>query len=268
MTRKRMGSVALRFALALAAVGSVAALSLWSERAAAAQSAGQGSGSIAAAVQASVGNLWLRYETDSPERLRGTCGGDWNGVRKVDLDRANRWQSSGNNDAELQRPGRIQIYVRAENRRVTGLEVFDASCAVTASASEIRDLGAVPAAESVRYLESLMAEAKDSEKLAKRIVFATAFHATPRADAALLGWAGGAWPMKVRRDAAFWMGSARGDTGFKSLVRLVRKPDDGEFRKHVVFAISLNKSEQGTTELLRVAKEGSDTDVRRAAIFW
>ena len=212
--------------------------------------------------------VWLRYETDSTRQVQGMCqNGNWGNGGEIDLDsedRGRKESENGNNHAA----GRIAVYLRVENQTISRVETYGTGCTVKASASTLQDLGTASATEGVALLRGLMTPGQLPEKAAKRIVFSVAMHASPEADSALHSWTSATWPMAVRRDAAFWMGSARGNAGFSGLQQLMRESSDADLRKHAVFAISLHRSEDGTRELLRIAKEDEQTEVRKAAVFW
>ena len=71
----------------------------------------------------------------------------------------------------------------------------------------------------------------------------------------------------LRRDAAFWLGAARGATGATVVDRLSRTDADEAFREHLTFVLTLT-GDTGLERLIDVARHDDSSRVRRQALFW
>jgi HEAT repeat protein len=71
----------------------------------------------------------------------------------------------------------------------------------------------------------------------------------------------------VRRDAAFWLGAARGATGAEVIDRLSRTDGDDDFREHLTFVLTLT-GDAGIDRLVDLARHDASSRVRGQALFW
>jgi HEAT repeat protein len=107
-----------------------------------------------------------------------------------------------------------------------------------------------------------------TRSLADAALVALALHADPQADAALERFVAPGMPLEMRKQAAFWMGVARGRRGFESLRRLVREDPQPEMREHVVFALTQSREPGAIDEIIAVAHGDPSPRVRGQALFW
>ena len=68
-------------------------------------------------------------------------------------------------------------------------------------------------------------------------------------------------PRWLRRDAAFWLGAARGDAGAAVVERLARTDADDRFREHLTFVLTLI-GDRGIDTLITLAR--NDASAERA----
>ena len=71
----------------------------------------------------------------------------------------------------------------------------------------------------------------------------------------------------MRRDAAFWLGAARGEAGAAVVERLARDDADDDFREHLTFVLTLI-GDRGIDTLIMLAKRDPSAKVRGQALFW
>jgi hypothetical protein len=74
-------------------------------------------------------------------------------------------------------------------------------------------------------------------------------------------------PSELRRDAAFWLGAARGAPGAALVDRLALADRDERFREHLMFVLTLT-GERGIERLLDRARHDESPQVRGQALFW
>src|ERR1700736_6605957 len=77
-----------------------------------------------------------------------------------------------------------------------------------------------------------------------------------------------AQPQELRKQAAFWLGAARGKEGLATLQRMAKKDPSTEVRAHVAFALSISKEPAALEEMIRMAHEDESGHVRGQALFW
>lgn len=164
----------------------------------------------------------------------------------------------------------LVVYARVTSEGVDNLRMFSPSCQVDRGTARVQDLAGVSAAESVRYLETLV-KGGDGGKASKRrsdgALSAIAFHEDASADRALEGFARDGDTRQIRHSAAFWLGNTREQAGYEALVRL-RAVDDVAFRDHLTFAFSQSKAAQAPATLIDMARNDPSAKVRGQALFW
>jgi HEAT repeat protein len=96
---------------------------------------------------------------------------------------------------------------------------------------------------------------------------ALALHGTPAADTALAEFVKPGHQRDLRRDAAFWLGAARGATGAAIVERLAREDADDDFREHLTFVLTL-VGDRGIDSLITLARHDASAKVRGQALFW
>jgi HEAT repeat protein len=175
----------------------------------------------------------------------------------------------------LEGAANILVMLRVESRRITRVRAFSEDCELDAGGLPVHWLEGVRAADSVAFLRSLVKitteerpEKTEEGRISRGALTATAFHADPSAEQALEQFAAGQNPLWLRRQAAFWLGSARGQEGFAVLRRLVQEDSSAPFRREAVFAISLSKAPEVVDTLIQVARHDAAAEVRGQALFW
>lgn len=170
-------------------------------------------------------------------------------------------------EVELEGSGRLLVLLRAESGQLGKVRVYSADCPLDAGGLEFLWLDQVPAAESVAFLSALV-ESSQPKRLRQGAMMAIAHHGDGSADTAMESFVEPQRPVSLRKQAAFWMGAARGERGFESLRSLVRRDASLSVRKQAVFGISLLDLPQAESELLQLARQAEESPVRRQAIFW
>jgi HEAT repeat protein len=106
-----------------------------------------------------------------------------------------------------------------------------------------------------------------SEKLKEQVLFSVSQRES---------WDGTRWlldkardesqPMEVRRKAVFWAG--QGHASVADIVALYRSAKDTRLREHIIFVLSQQHEEAATTQLIAIAKDDPDREMRKKALFW
>ena len=116
------------------------------------------------------------------------------------------------------------------------------------------------------FLKSLF-DRTSSEKLKEQVLFSVSQRES---------WDGARWlldkardesqPMEVRRKAVFWAGQGRANVA--DISALYKSVKDERLREHVIFVLSQRDEEAATTQLMSIAREDPDREMRKKALFW
>lgn len=151
------------------------------------------------------------------------------------------------------------------------VRAFSDDCPLDAGGRTVRLVDNVTPDESVRWVAAQAAANADADgrsNMHSSIVSAIAGTAGPAADAALNRFGEASQPAKLRRQAIFWIGQSRGDTGFRTLRAMLEREDDTRVRRSIIQAISRSKSADALPALLAIAKNDPDGAARGEALFW
>ena len=203
---------------------------------------------------------WSPDSSDNP----GCCGGCRLAKRGADAhagDANGTALAVGRQPVALDERADLLILLRLEAGSVEQVRFFSRDCPLDAGGAELHWLDDVKPADSVAALAALVPAARGA-------LAAIAHHAGPAADVALEDLVQPGHPSKVRRDAAFWMGLARGSRGIETLLRLMSDDADQGFRKHLTFVLSQSKEVRALDALIAVARNDPARRVRAQALFW
>ena len=171
----------------------------------------------------------------------------------------------------LEGASEFYVFYRIESKQVDKVRNFSVDCNVDAGGLPFYWLTGVNAAQSIALLESLLINgtpAAVERKMVNNAMSAIALHRDAAADTALDRMLGQSQPEETRRQAAFWLGNARGRHGFESLVRVLRDDPSDRVREHAVFALTQSKEPEAVPTILRVARDDKSTHVRSQSLFW
>jgi hypothetical protein len=242
--------------------------------------AGRLEAEVRARVTAAVSPVWIGWAVPverehqmccwSGDRYSGCCGGC-----KLETAKGESFVSGEHLRAvKLEGPQWMLVLLRAEQRSMGKLRTFSEDCQIDAGGLMVHWLTGVSPAESIALLRDYVraTSAGEDEQAGRRLsdsaIMAIALHADPTADRALDDFAAAGQPEKIREQAIFWMGSARGRGGFERLRRIVREDASPRIREKAIFALHVNKEPASVDEIIRAAKEDSSARVRGQALFW
>lgn len=167
---------------------------------------------------------------------------------------------------------RLLVMLRAERGRLDKVGAYSMGCALDASGRRVYWLGPIDARQSVDYLARLVESSDWGDSNEKRVangaLMAVAHHDGSPADAAMAGFLAAGKPRKLRKESAFWLGSARGASGLQAVSKAVRNDSDERFREDAMFALSVSRENAAVDELVHFARSDSSGQVRKQALFW
>lgn len=121
---------------------------------------------------------------------------------------------------------------------------------------------------SIAFLEKSFNSARTKDNR-KHLVAAIGIHGpSARGFRFLKSVLTGNYALKVRKDAAFWIGLQHSADSVKLLTRTVRSDSSEKIREQAVFGLFLNKHESSAGVLVDLAKNSKEKEVRKKAIFW
>jgi hypothetical protein len=182
--------------------------------------------------------------------------------------------SAGGGTVKLEGPRNLVILLRAESKRVMRIRVVSEDCTVDAGGLPLAWLTGVQPAESVAMLRELVRgedfaeRGHDERRVSEGALTAIALHADESADHTMESFVRPEQREELRRQAAFWLGEARGKAGFAALQKMAKSDPSPDVRAHVAFALSVSREAGALDEMIRLAKEDESSHVRGQALFW
>jgi hypothetical protein len=164
---------------------------------------------------------------------------------------------------------RLVVLGRLHDGAIDRVTFADARCTVQAGPRTVYWLEGVRPADSVTWAARLIEEeaGHGPDRVRSTALALIALTDDPSADRVLEDFTTPSRPVELRRDAAFWLGAARGEPGAALVDRLARADRDERFREHLMFVLTLT-GERGIERLLDHARHDESPAVRGQALFW
>ncbi len=225
--------------------------------------------------------MWVGYAVNAVAGQHSICCGNYNdgeSCRKCALENEDaRDAVKAKNEASksplrLEGERRLTVLFRLQDQQLMRVKVATDDCVLDAGGLGFVWLTDIKPAESVAFLgeyvrdENLGGHGRHS--VSNEALMAIALHNGPQAQAALESFTVPAQPEELRKQAAFWLGVARGKEGFTALQRMAKNDPSSEVRGHVAFALSVSKEPAALEEMIRMAHDDESGHVRGQAIFW
>jgi hypothetical protein len=187
-------------------------------------------------------------------RSRTTWGNNWNNSRDVE------WET----DCSM---GPARVVLDRRGGELTDLR-FYVGGRWRPAASDVVDLGIVPAREAADYLLSVVQN--DRGSIGRKAIFPATIADSAEIWPTLIKIARNPdLPRETRTQSVFWLGQAAGDAATANLNSLVLDNSiDREVREQAVFALSQRPRDEGVPALIGVAKTNKDPEIRKKALFW
>ncbi|HXO60945.1 MAG TPA: HEAT repeat domain-containing protein [Candidatus Acidoferrales bacterium] len=183
-----------------------------------------------------------------------------------------RDSGANQNTVKLEGGQRLAVLFRLQDKHLTRVKLTSEDCVLDAGGLPFIWLSGVKTPDSVAFLSGYVLEgfANGSEKhsIGHEALTAIALHDGQEAEEALESSTAPTQPEELRKQAAFWLGAARGKEGFTALQRMAKKDPSTEVRAQVTFALSISKEPAALEEMIRMAHEDESGHVRGQAIFW
>lgn len=221
---------------------------------------------------------WAGYSVDHIAGEHSVCCGnyrDGGGCGTCNLEKDRSTASTTTNSAatvKLEGARQLVVVFRLEAKQVMRVQVASEDCTLDVGGLPFIWLAGVKPAESVALLETYVRGAHFEEhgdhSIGHGALTAIALHVDPSADRAFESFIKPGQPEGLRRQAAFWMGAARGKAGFIALQRMAKSDPSPDVRAHVAFALSVSHETGAIDEMIRMAHDDTSAHVRGQALFW
>jgi hypothetical protein len=223
---------------------------------------------------------WLGYSVPEIAGERSVCCGNYNngadrncGTCRLEKDHGDGGTTfSGDRTIALEGGQNLAVLFRIEGKAVTQIRVASSSCTLDAGGLTFVWLDDVKPAESVALLTSYISvnqfEERGHRDTGHGALTAIALHADASADRAMESFITPTQPEELRKQAAFWLGEARGKSGFSALQRMAKNDPSSDVRAHITFAFSVSREEGALDEMIRMAHDDASSHVRGQALFW
>jgi hypothetical protein len=207
------------------------------------------------------------WERD-PQRFTGGCV----------LDDDGHIRNGRNGSSTTDDTTELVVLARVSDGLIDRVTITDARCTVQAGTRTVYWLDGVRPGDSIALLAEVVRRAATgsddvdasrhgSKGTRSGALAAIALTDDRSADPVLEGFVAPQLSSSLRRDAAFWLGAARGAQGALVIDRLSRTDTDDAFREHLAFVLTLT-GDAGLDRLLDMARHDGSSRVRRQALFW
>lgn len=222
--------------------------------------------------------VWVGWRVPMVSGLRDLCGNWSDGVTTVRgavlEDGAGRPAAAAavpvERVATLEAGTALLVWLRIVEGQVERLRVIDDACPVDAGGRQVVWLSSVAGAESVRFLETLLAPPAlpfDAQRrLASAALMGLAHHAAAEADGVLDRFLTPTADATLRTAAASLTARTRGSRGFSRLTSIVASETDVNLRRAAAAAITLSRQPDTLSTLWRLGETDIDEQVRAGAM--
>jgi HEAT repeats len=206
---------------------------------------------------------WVAYSVPMLPGKESMCCWDASHTAACSLESRHGDTTTGiqNGPVKLEGPRLLFVFLRAENGTVGKVRAFNEDCAIDAGGLPVIWLGPIGTRESLAELAALAPAHEDA-------MAAIAFHDGPEADHTLEAMAAPGQTEKMREKALFWLGVARGHSGFEIVRRFAASDPSDHVRDKAVFALFVSKDPASAPAIISIAKQDRSDHVRGQAIFW
>jgi hypothetical protein len=224
---------------------------------------------------------WIGYAVEQVPGEHSMCcwnsgdsDGDANcGTCRLESENQNIGTTSKNSGTvKLEGSRSMMVLLRLEAHRVMKVRAFSSECSLDAGGLPFVWLTGVKPAESVALLSSYVRdedfEEHEGRSVSHGALMAVAMHGDAAADHAMESFAASNQHESLRKQAAFWLGAARGKFGLTLLEKMADSDPSPEVRSQVAFALHVSKEPAALDDIIRMAHEDSSGHVRGQALFW
>jgi hypothetical protein len=231
---------------------------------------------VRALAKAATAPTWIGWAVATEKEHQSCCWESWNddrccyGCRLEGRGPVSTSDSPSPSAVKLEAGRQMLVLLRAEGAEITKLRTVSLECPLDAGGTTLHWLEGVPAAESVRFLKTLLVDssARDARKLADQALGALAMHAESGAVDVLIERASHAADSHLRGQALFWLAQRAGDKAVRAIKTALEEDPETEVKKKAVFALSQLPRDEGVPLLIQTARTNKNPAVQKQAFFW
>ena len=174
--------------------------------------------------------------------------------------------------AGAEHAGDLLVLLRFADRALDRARFVDAACRPSFGGRRALWAGEVTANESLTLLGAWVDGSSDAGRApirrGRELLPAIAYHDGTEATRRLAAWAADSQRPDLAKDAVFWLGTARREEGYASLLALLASRPATEILKAVAFALHQSPVAAAEGTLAELAAGDPLPEVRREALFW
>ena len=222
--------------------------------------------------------VWVGYFVDQVAGNReACCNNSWNdgncGTCRLEKENGGTTGTAhADGNVKLESGRQLVVLYRLEAKQVVRIRVASNDCTLDAGGLPFFWLTGVKPADSIALLTTYVRNSDFDDHGDRRpgngALTAIALHADASADRALESFVTPEQREGLRRQAAFWMGAARGKAGLTVLQHMAKTDPSSDVRAHVAFALSVSHEAGALDEMIRMAHDDTSSHVRGQALFW
>src|SRR5713226_8917584 len=222
--------------------------------------------------------VWVVYSVDQVAGNReACCNNNWNdgncGTCRLEKENGGTTSTThADGNVKLESGRKLVVLYRLEAKQVMKIRVASNDCTLDAGGLPFVWLTGVKPIDSVALLTTYVRNSDFDDHGDRRpgngALTAIALHADASADRALESFVTPEQREGLRRQAAFWMGAARGKSGLVTLQHMAKTDPSSDVRAHVAFALSVSHEAGALDEMIRMAHDDASSHVRGQALFW
>jgi HEAT repeat protein len=213
-----------------------------------------------------ISNGWLAFNMPVVEGTRTPCcwQGNWTSNREVGCSLQTGQHSYGtSHDSPL--ATNVIVYARVSGGSVKSVQIVGEDCPVEGGGAEVTWIGTTNDTASLDWLDRVTRSSQHDA--GNSALYATALHANPQATKHLQDLVT-EQHSELSGQALFWLGEARGVSGYRALDALLDELPRGETRQQVNFALTQNDSPEALARLVDISRNDADPEQRGNALFW
>src|SRR5229473_6836719 len=222
--------------------------------------------------------VWVGYSVDQLAGNReACCNNNWNdgncGTCRLEKENSGTTGTAhADGNVKLESGRQLVVLYRLEAKQVVKIRVASDDCTLDAGGLHFIWLTGVKPTDSIALLTTYVRNSDFDDhgdrKLGNGALTAIALHADASADRALESFVTPEQREGLRRQAAFWMGAARGKSGLVILQHMAKTDPSSDVRAHVAFALSVSHEAGALDEMIRMAHDDTSSHVQGQALFW
>jgi len=224
--------------------------------------------------------LWIGYSVEKVAGPQSICCGaqrdndSGSGAFFLLETERNYWSGTHqkNGKVNLESHGSLAVLLRIDKEQLMRIRIASSNCTLDAGGLRFAWLTDVKPGESVRLLTNYVHAQEFSDHkdqgISGQALAAIAMHADRSADRAFASFMAPEQPNKLRKEASFWLGAARGKSGLLLLRNIAKNDPSADVREQVVFALYVSPESTAVDDIIRMAHDDRDARVRGQALFW